>query len=121
MNDLAINTDLKNYEADIIVDEPDLKIVENEESEPSHVIPLTTFIQDFGADLLNAVKRQNPPVYGEVPDVARAAIMDTMPRRPFDAQQRVVQAVTRLLVDENEKAAIINAEMGTGKVRRIGA
>jgi SNF2 family DNA or RNA helicase len=115
MNDLAINTDLKNYEADIIVDEPDLKIVENEESEPSHVIPLTTFIQDFGADLLNAVKRQNPPVYGEVPDVARAAIMDTMPRRPFDAQQRVVQAVTRLLVDENEKAAVINAEMGTGK------
>ena len=83
MNDLAINTDLKNYEADIIIDEHDnentaspsdehdLKIVENEESEPSHIIPLTTFIQDFGTDLLNAVKRQNPPVYGEVPDVAR--------------------------------------------------
>ncbi len=54
-------------------------------------------------------------------EAARAQIMDNMPRRPFDAQQRVVQAVTRLLVNENEKSAVINAEMGTGKVRRIGA
>jgi hypothetical protein len=103
MNDLAINTDLSDDE--LLPDDAD----------DQNVIPLNTFIQDFGCDLLNAVKRQNPPVYDEIPNTHRALIMNNMPRKPFEAQQRVVQAVTRLLVDENEKAAIINAEMGTGK------
>ena len=110
MNDLAINTVIP----DVALDEtPDEFLTE--ESDSLNIIPLNTFIQDFGADLLNAVKRQNPPVYDEVPCSQRASLMNNMPRRPFDAQQRVVQAVTRLLVDEGEKAAIINAEMGTGK------
>ena len=110
MNDLAINTVI----SDVALDEtPDEFLTE--ESDSLNIIPLNTFIQDFGADLLNAVKRQNPPVYDEVPCSQRASLMNNMPRRPFDAQQRVVQAVTRLLVDEGEKAAIINAEMGTGK------
>ena len=110
MNDLAINTVI----SDVALDEtPDEFLTE--ESDSLNIIPLNTFIQDFCADLLNAVKRQNPPVYDEVPNSQRALIMNNMPRRPFDAQQRVVQAVTRLLVDEGEKAAIINAEMGTGK------
>ena len=110
MNDLAINTVI----SDVALDETPDELL-TEESDNLNIIPLNTFIQDFGADLLNAVKRQNPPVYDEVPNNQRALIMNNMPRRPFDAQQRVVQAVTRLLVDEGEKAAIINAEMGTGK------
>ena len=110
MNDLAINTVI----SDVALDETPDELL-TEESDSQNIIPLNTFIQDFGADLLNAVKRQNPPVYDEVPNNQRALIMNNMPRRPFDAQQRVVQAVTRLLVDEGEKAAIINAEMGTGK------
>ena len=110
MNDLAINTVI----SDVALDETPDELL-TEESDNLNIIPLNTFIQDFGADLLNAVKRQNPPVYDEVPCSQRASLMNNMPRRPFDAQQRVVQAVTRLLVDEGEKAAIINAEMGTGK------
>ena len=115
MNNLAINTERSDDELDESVD------LLTEEAEDQSIIALNTFIDDFGDDLLNAVKRQNPPVYDEVPCSHRALIMDNMPRKPFEAQQRVVQAITRLLVDQNEKAAIINAEMGTGKVRRIGA
>ncbi|HHK3124664.1 TPA: SNF2-related protein, partial [Pseudomonas aeruginosa] len=36
-------------------------------------------------------------------------------RKPFAAQAEVVQAITALLLDRNEQAGIINAEMGTGK------
>ena len=126
MNNLAINDEINNdVELKINAEPVDAGSEDNTDDElddvQSNIIPLTTFINDFGSDLLNAVKRQNPPVYDEVPDTLRTEIMDNMLRRPFDAQQRVVQAVTRLLVDEDEKAAIINAEMGTGKVRRIGA
>ncbi|MBT6702241.1 MAG: DEAD/DEAH box helicase family protein [Gammaproteobacteria bacterium] len=96
-------------------DDTETGLIEANETEESNVIALTTFIHDFGADLLEAVKRQNPPVYNGVPEAARAQIMDNMPRRPFDAQQRVVQAITRLLVDENEKAGVLNCDMGTGK------
>jgi len=126
MNNLAINDEINNDIELEINAEPvnagpvgadSIDNISDDELDDvqSNIIPLTTFINDFGSDLLNAVKRQNPPVYDEVPDKLRATIMDNMLRKPFDAQQRVVQAVTRLLVDEDEKAAIINAEMGTGK------
>ena len=108
MNNLAVNTQINPDQ------EPELVEDDSAETQPE-IIPLSTFIQDFGPDLLNAVKRQNPPVYNEVPCPIRASVMDAMLRKPFDAQQRVVQAVTRLLIDENEKASVINAEMGTGK------
>lgn len=102
MNDLTINPDIDDTEIDI-------------ENDQSHIIPLSDFINDFGDDLINSVKRQNPPVYDNIPNADRALVMNNMPRQPFDAQQHVVQAVSRLLIDEDEKAAIINAEMGTGK------
>ena len=112
MNNLAV--DVNTVEP---LDEEDiLNESERSDEENARVIPLNDFIQDFGGDLLDAVKRQNPPIFDErSPDPLRAAVMDAMPRRPFDAQQRVVQAVSKLLLDEGEKSAIINAEMGTGK------
>ncbi len=41
--------------------------------------------------------------------------MDRLKRKPFAAQAEVVQAITALLLDRNEQAGIINAEMGIGK------
>lgn len=79
------------------------------------VIPLTQFIADFGDDLLNAVSRQNPPVYDGIANVHREAVMEGLLRKPFPAQREVVQSVARLLIDENAESAVINAEMGTGK------
>lgn len=78
-------------------------------------IPLTQFIADFGDGLLDAVREQNPPIYDGDADAGRDAIMETLSRKPFPAQREVVQAVTRLLIDENQEAAVVNAEMGTGK------
>ena len=81
----------------------------------AEVIPLSAFIQDFGQGLLEAVQQQNPPVYDGNPDSRREAVMDGLTRNPFPPQRAVVQAVARLLVDEGQPAAVINAEMGTGK------
>ena len=79
------------------------------------IIPLTNFIRDFGDGLLEAVQQQNPPVYDGHPDPQRDHVMDTLTREPFPAQRDAVQAICRLLVEQNEPAAVLNAEMGTGK------
>lgn len=79
------------------------------------IIPLSAFIQEYGKGLLESVQQQNPPIYDGVPDTGRAAIMESLLRKPFVPQQDAVQAVVKLLADEDEPAAIINAEMGTGK------
>jgi SNF2 family DNA or RNA helicase len=79
------------------------------------VIPLAQFVADFGDSLLGAVQQQNPPIYrGEI-SIGRRKVMDGLTRQPFEAQRDVVQAITRLLVDENQPAGVINGEMGTGK------
>ena len=79
------------------------------------VLSLSAFVSAFGTGLLDAVRRQNPPVYSGTPDARREAVMDTLTRAPFPAQREVVQAVCALHFDENDPAGIINAEMGTGK------
>jgi len=79
------------------------------------VIPLQQFVADFGDGLLDAVARQNPPVYDGTPDPRRDAVMDALLRKPFEAQRDRVQAIARLLLDADEPAAVLNGEMGTGK------
>lgn len=78
-------------------------------------IPLSEFVADFGDGLMQAVAVQNPPVYDGNPDPRREQVMDGLNRQPFQAQREVVQAVTKLLVEADEDAAIINGEMGCGK------
>ena len=87
----------------------------------SEKLTLPEFIEEFGEGLLEQVRVQNPPVYDSARDGAdaawqeRQAIMDGLKRKPFKAQAEAVQAVVKLLVDEGQPAAVINAEMGTGK------
>lgn len=83
-------------------------------SEPG-VLPLNAFIDEFGDSLLDSLNRSHPPVYDGTPDIRRQSVMTALKRAPFPAQADVVQAVTRLLVDRGEHAAIINGEMGCGK------
>ena len=89
-------------------------VVELLGADPS-VIPLADFIEQFGDGLLDAVRKQNPPVYDGTAHPARDSVLDALKRKPFQAQREVVQAVTRLMMDHGDPAAIINAEMGTGK------
>lgn len=84
-------------------------------------VSLSQFIDEFGDGLLSQVKSQNPAVFdpelekqGEVYR-CRQAFMEALKRKPFQAQADAVQAVVKLLVDHNQPAAVINAEMGTGK------
>ncbi|WP_420712402.1 SNF2-related protein [Niveibacterium sp. 24ML] len=76
---------------------------------------LPQFVSTFSDSLIAAVREQNPPVYEGQCHPARDRVLDGLKRKPFDAQRNTVQAVSALLVDANEPAAIINAEMGTGK------
>ncbi|TVT84117.1 DEAD/DEAH box helicase [Pseudomonas sp. H3(2019)] len=78
-------------------------------------IGLTDFIDEFGDELLNSLNCSNPPVYAGNANPHHQLVMDGLKRHPFPAQADVVQAVAALLLDRNEEAAIINAEMGTGK------
>lgn len=87
----------------------------------SETIPLGDFIREFGQGLLEQVRAQHPPVYQPMQDEltpqwqARQQIMQSLRRKPFEQQAQAVQAVVKLLVDRNEPAAVLNAEMGTGK------
>ncbi len=92
-----------------------LERLDEQEKTVEEIIPLSQFIVDFGHGLLEAVQQQNPSVYDGSPNIIRQELMQGLLRKPFEPQQDVVQAVTRLLIDNNQPAAIINAEMGTGK------
>lgn len=84
-------------------------------------MPLANFIDQFGEGLLEQVRRQNPPIYDPDLDTqtpvwrARQHILDNLTRQPFEAQAHAVHAVVKLLLDHNEPAAVLNADMGTGK------
>ncbi|EPM48623.1 DEAD/DEAH box helicase [Pseudomonas syringae] len=82
---------------------------------PTLNIGLTEFIEEFGDELLESLNRSNPPVYAGIDNPARQWVLDGLKRQPFPAQAQVVQAIAALLLDQNEQAGIINAEMGTGK------
>ncbi len=78
-------------------------------------ISLADFITEFGDGLLNKVAEQLPPLFdGSYPD-NWDAIMNQLTRAPFDAQRKVIASIATLLLTNNQSAAVINAEMGTGK------
>ena len=87
--------------------------------EPAPVSPLSIrladFVGEFGSELLAALNEANPPVYAGTPQARRTAILTGLKRRLFPAQADVVHAITQVLIDANERAAIINGEMGCGK------
>lgn len=78
-------------------------------------ISLNDFVSEFGDELLESLNRANPPVYTGEARPHRQGVLSRLKRQPFPAQAEVIHAVSELLVDRSERAAIINAEMGTGK------
>lgn len=76
---------------------------------------LTHFLSEFGDSLFAAVTAQNQPVYQNQIHPDTEAVLDGLSRQLFAAQREVVRAVMQLLIYEDKPAAIINAEMGTGK------
>ena len=82
---------------------------------PDSDMPLTQFLAEFGDSLFNAVTEQNQPVYQGQTYPYLEEVLDNLERPLFAAQREVVRAVLQQLVVEDKPAAIINAEMGTGK------
>lgn len=78
-------------------------------------ISLNDFVSEFGDELLESLNRANPPVYTGETRPHRQGVLSRLKRQPFPAQAEVIHAVSELLIDRGERAAIINAEMGTGK------
>ncbi|HIE4986719.1 TPA: DEAD/DEAH box helicase, partial [Pseudomonas aeruginosa] len=75
-------------------------------------LSLQDFVSEFGDELLDSLNRANPPVYTGQVRVHRQLILAALKRKLFPAQADVVHAVTELLVDRGERAAIVNGEMG---------
>ena len=78
-------------------------------------ISLQDFVSEFGDELLDSLNRANPPVYTGQAKAHRQILLAGLKRQLFPAQADVVHAVTELLVDRGERAAIVNGEMGCGK------
>lgn len=78
-------------------------------------LSLQDFVSEFGDELFDSLNRANPPVYTGQVRVHRQLILAALKRKLFPAQADVVHAVTELLVDRGERAAIVNGEMGCGK------
>jgi len=87
----------------------------DEEQQESNIVDLNRFLNEFGAGLMDSVSKQHPAVYDGVPNAQWDQIMSDLKRQPFDAQRQRIQAVCKLLVEQNEQAAILNGEMGCGK------
>ena len=78
-------------------------------------LSLQDFVAEFGDELLDSLNRANPPVYAGQPRANRQLVLAGLKRRLFPAQADVVHAVTELLIERNERAAVVNGEMGCGK------
>ena len=82
----------------------------------AEVIPIVDFVQDYSQSLLDSVSVQNTPVHNsKVVNANWDAVMDNMLRPPFNQQRDRVHAASKLLLDQGERAVVINGEMGTGK------
>ena len=78
-------------------------------------LSLQDFVAEFGDELLDSLNRANPPVYTGQARPHRQLVLASLKRKLFQAQAEVVHAVTELLADRGERAAIVNGEMGCGK------
>lgn len=98
-------------------DEAEPSVAENTVAEEADEggMPLAEFLADFGDSLFDAVTEQNRPVYHGQTYPETEAVWDALARPLFDAQREVVRAVVQQLIVDNKPAAVINAEMGTGK------
>lgn len=109
---MSLELDTLPPSADLVPMQDDLL---DEVSSSPLAVSLPDFVAEFGDDLLESLNRANPPVYTGRPKAFRQIVLAGLKRRLFDAQADVVHAVTELLLDRGERAAIVNGEMGCGK------
>ena len=104
-----------NETPDVLPAAPEAMQPENPEAASGSEMPLSQFLADFGSSLFQAVTEQNRPLYQGQTYSETERVLDALARPLFAAQREVVRAVLQLLLREDRPAAVINAEMGTGK------
>ena len=81
---------------------------------------LQDFVAEFGDELLDSLNRANPPVYAGQARPHRQLVLASLKRKLFGAQAEVVHAVTELLADRGERAALMpQAEGGVVATRPL--
>jgi SNF2 family DNA or RNA helicase len=96
-------------------DETDQMLTEAPSSDDPLQMRLQDFVAECGEDLLVSLNRSNPPVYAGQARAHRQAVLARLKRSLFPAQAETVHAITELLINRDERAAILNGEMGVGK------
>ena len=78
---------------------------------------LSSFFNEFRHSLVEQVKKQITPIYNGEEDNNQNyhQSLQELKRTPFKVQENAVQALMKLLVSENQRAGILNGDMGTGK------
>lgn len=92
---------------------PEDDLLEQEPSELS--MSLQDFVSEFGDELLESLNRANPPVYNGTPRPHRQLVLAGLKRQLLPAQAEVVHTTAELLLNQGERAAFVNGEMGSGK------
>ncbi len=101
--------------ADAVYQDGEFTNTEEIEAPDPFKIGLKDFLDDFGVGLFDAVSQQNTPISTGIMPEKYLSTLSGLTRSLFEAQEKAVAAVMKLLVDHNQPAAIINGEMGTGK------
>lgn len=80
-------------------------------------ISLQQFFNDFKEPLIAKTKEQVAPLYtGSQDNNPRyTAWLEELKRKPFDTQENAVQALSKLLLDQDSRAGVLCGDMGTGK------
>ncbi len=87
-------------------------------------VTLKDFLERHGARLGEKIEQNLTPVYNPLrPEGVGAYEEKMLPllRKPFPVQGEVIKGISKALYDLKRRHLFVCGEMGTGKVRRIGA
>jgi hypothetical protein len=106
----------------------EIEILGNEvdTEEQNETIKLAEFLDTWGDILKTKVVENMDPVYNpkmeDKWDQKARTKLENLVRPAFESQiERGILPITRFLYKEDRKAATLVGEMGTGKVRHVGA
>ena len=106
--------------------DPESEVLEDPNQVKPKTIKLADFLDEWGDILKSQVIRNMNPVYSPKNeddwDLSAREKLKQLIRPPFASQTwRGILPVARSFYKEDHKAVFMVGEMGTGKVRRIGA
>ena len=89
-----------------------------------NAVKLKDFLERHGARLGEKIEQNLTPVYNPLhPEGVEeyGQKMLTLLRKPFPVQAEVIKGISKALYGQGRRHLFVCGEMGTGKVRRIGA